>query len=116
MGLLMGLVGPAVLRQFQTSKVKTAEIQLAQLSSAMDIFLLDTGRYPQQSEGLEVLVSDNGSIPGWSGPYLKGRNVPLDPWGNPYRLSVDATGMVMLESFGADGVAGGEGDARDLRS
>jgi len=40
---------------------------------------------------------------------------PLDPWGRAYAYSVDAnTQQVSLSSLGADGAAGGSGDATDV--
>ncbi|RDJ93794.1 hypothetical protein B4Q13_19425, partial [Lacticaseibacillus rhamnosus] len=54
------------------------------IASALDLFFLDTGRYPQGSEGLAALVRRPGNIASWNGPYLKGGVVPPDPWGNPY--------------------------------
>src|SRR5437868_7426739 len=83
-GMIMGLIGPRVLNYLSESRVKTAKIQIQSFSSALDLFYLDTGRYPTSSEGLAALVRPTSSIPGWAGPYLKGGNVPSDPWNNPY--------------------------------
>lgn len=115
-GLLAGLVGPAALRQFQSSKTKTAEIQIQQLRNTLDIFLLDVGRYPDETEGLSALVSNTAGINGWAGPYLKDAQVPLDPWGRDYILEIDANAQIRIKSLGADGVAGGEGPNRDIVS
>ena len=51
-GLIMALVGPRVLNYLSESKVKTAKIQIQSLSSALDLFYLDAGRYPSSAEGL----------------------------------------------------------------
>ena len=83
-GLIMGLVGPRVLNYLTESKAKAAKIQIESFASALDLFFLDSGRYPSGSEGLTALVQRPGSISGWNGPYLKGGLVPADPWGNPY--------------------------------
>src|SRR5438270_9192554 len=80
--LIMGIVGPRVLNYLTESKVKAARIQIESFSSALDLFFLDTGRYPNGSEGLAALVQRPGSINAWNGPYLKGGQVPSDPWGN----------------------------------
>lgn len=108
MGLLVGLVGPNVLGLFQSSRSKTAEMQMEQLRSALDIFLLDVGRYPTESEGLAGLVDAGRRIPNWRGPYLKGAKVPLDPWGRAFRYEF-ADGQVRVTSLGPDGK--GSGDA-----
>jgi general secretion pathway protein G len=79
-GLIMALVGPRVLTYLNESKVKTAKIQIQSFASALDLFYLDTGRYPSSTEGLGALVHPVGGLAVWNGPYLKGGTVPLDPW------------------------------------
>src|SRR5919197_4388301 len=51
-GLIMGLIGPRVLNYLSESRVKAAKIQMQSLASALDLFNLDTGRYPSTAEGL----------------------------------------------------------------
>ena len=47
-------------------------------------FKLSVGRYPTTEEGLNALVNAPESLESrWKGPYV--RNIPLDPWGNPYQ-------------------------------
>src|SRR5213083_2274871 len=70
--LIMGVVGPRVLNYLTQSKAKTAKIQIESFASALDLYFLDTGRYPSGNEGLAALVRRPGSISGWNGPYLKG--------------------------------------------
>ena len=84
MGLIIGLMGPRVLGFLADSKAKTARIQVENLSSAIDLFYLDNGRYPTRSEGLVALVERPNDTPSWNGPYLKGNKVPSDPWGRGY--------------------------------
>ncbi|MEL6170136.1 MAG: type II secretion system major pseudopilin GspG [Pseudomonadota bacterium] len=113
-GLLVGLVGPAAMRQLQSSRVKATEAQIAQLRSAVDIFLIDTGRYPSAGEGLNALVQNPLNVPGWNGPYLRDGQMPTDPWGGPFRYSLDAGGQVRIMSLGADGQPGGTGLNADI--
>ena len=74
--LIMGIVGPRVLNYLTESKAKAAKIQIESFGSALDLFFLDTGRYPSGSEGLTALVRRPGNIASWNGPYLKGGVVP----------------------------------------
>src|ERR1700674_5294112 len=60
-GLIMALVGPRVLNYLGESKVKAARIQIESFSSALDLYYLDLGRYPNSSEGLVALVQRPGS-------------------------------------------------------
>jgi general secretion pathway protein G len=116
-GLIMALVGPRVLNYLAESKVKTAKIQIQSFASALDLFYLDAGRYPSSTEGLTVLVQPAGGIAAWTGPYLKGGNVPNDPWGKPYVYrSPGEHGVYDLISYGADGQEGGAGTAADIAS
>jgi len=114
MGLLIGLVGPNVIRQFEGSKAKTAAIQIQQIRSALDIYLTDVGRYPSESEGLQALISASGGAAGWAGPYLRDGRLPNDPWGRPYRYQPTADMPNRVISLGADGAPGGEGANADI--
>jgi general secretion pathway protein G len=115
--LIMGLVGPRVLNFLGESKVKAAKIQIESLTSALDLYSLDTGHYPSSSEGLEALMQRPGGVATWSGPYLKGNVVPKDPWGKPYVYrSPGQHGAYDILSYGADGQEGGDGAAADITS
>jgi general secretion pathway protein G len=116
-GLIMALVGPRVLNYLSESKVKTAKIQIQSLTSALDLFYLDAGRYPSSAEGLTALVQPVGGVASWNGPYLKGGNLPLDPWGKPYVYrSPGEHGAYDVVSLGSDGREGGSGTAADITS
>jgi general secretion pathway protein G len=114
--LLLGLVGPRVLGYLGDSKVKTAKLQIESFGSSLDLFYLDTGRYPTGSEGLDALTQRPSNVTVWNGPYLKGGRVPNDPWGNAYqyRSSGERTPPYEIASFGADGREGGTGTAADI--
>ena len=99
------------------SKVKAARIQIQSFGSALDLFNLDTGRYPSTTEGLTALVQSPGTIPSWNGPYLKGGVVPNDPWGKSYVYrSPGEHGPYDIMSYGSDGQEGGTGTAADIPS
>jgi general secretion pathway protein G len=117
-GLLAGLVGPRLFSKVDQSKVTTAQTQVKLLRGAVETLRLDIGRYPTADEGLSMLTRrPNDAVLGarWRGPYLDDA-VPLDPWNQPYQYAVPGSDghPFALYSFGADGKAGGEGDARDL--
>lgn len=116
-GLIVALVGPRVLNYLGESKVKTARIQIQGFASALDLFYLDTGRYPASSEGLGALVQRTAGAANWNGPYLKGGTVPADPWGKPYVYrSPSEHGPYDIVSRGSDGQEGGTGTAADITS
>ncbi|WP_244948465.1 type II secretion system major pseudopilin GspG, partial [Methylobacterium oxalidis] len=104
MGLIMSLVGPRVLGYLTDAKAKTARIQVETLSSAVELFFIDNGRYPLDSEGLQALVSPPAALSSWNGPYLKGAAVPKDPWGRPYLYaSPDRGRSFLITVTGAEG-------------
>src|ERR1700739_4303925 len=80
-GLLVALVGPRLFERLEGSKVVTAQTQVRMLKTALDMMRLDIGLYPDQEEGLGLLVkapADPQLRARWHGPYLEG-GVPLDP-------------------------------------
>jgi general secretion pathway protein G len=114
--LILGLVGPRVLSYLGESRVKTAKLQIESFGAALDLFYLDTGRYPTGSEGLSALVAAPSGVQIWNGPYVKGGRVPADPWGNSYqyRAPVRNTPPYEISSYGSDGREGGTGAAADI--
>jgi general secretion pathway protein G len=114
--LIVGLVGPRVLNYLGESKVKTAKLQIENFGSALDLFYLDTGRYPTGSEGLEALTQRPSDVSVWNGPYIKGTRIPNDPWGNRYQYRAAAEHLPPYEiiSLGSDGREGGTGTAADI--
>jgi general secretion pathway protein G len=116
-GLIMALVAPRVLNYLSEAKIKAARIQIESLASTLDLYYLDTGRYPSTSEGLAALVERPAGLEGWNGPYLKGGFVPNDPWGHPYVYRMPGEhGAYDIISYGSDGQEGGTGTAADVAS
>jgi general secretion pathway protein G len=114
-GLIMGLIGPRVLNYLSESKVKAAKIQLQSFGGALDLFYLDAGRFPSTAEGLTALVRPAPGVAAWNGPYLKGGNIPNDPWSHGYVYrSPGEHGPYEIVSYGADGQEGGSGVAADI--
>ncbi len=110
LGLLASLVAPKMFGKEESSKIKIAETQMKMLETALDTFRLDVGAYP---DSLSELISSNKK--NWDGPYLP-KEVPADPWGNPYIYSKpgkDGKDYQML-SYGADGKSGGEEKGADI--
>ncbi len=111
LGLLLSLVAPTMFSKVGSSQRKTALAQMQMLSTALDTYRLDTGDFPNELAELR-----QGEAPGWDGPYLP-RELPLDPWGNPYVYSLakeDSATPYTLKSYGKDGREGGEGDNEDI--
>jgi general secretion pathway protein G len=117
LGLLVGLVAPAALRQLGSAKEKIAHQSIERLGSVLDIYKLDVGTYPTTEQGLQGLITRPAGIARWNGPYLKGDKVPEDPWGRPfgYRSPSQRPGREYdLYSLGPSGQPGGTGDAAPI--
>ena len=113
LGLLIGLVAPAVLRQLGNAKEKIAYQSIERLNTVLDMYKLDVGSYPTTEQGLQSLITRPGGVVRWNGPYLKGNTLPEDPWGRPYlyRYPSERPGHDYdLYSLGPTGQAGGTGD------
>lgn len=114
LGLLASLVGPQVLNTLGGAKVKTAGIQIKDLEQALEMYKLDTGRFPNTEEGLNALMKKPGRASGWNGPYLKS-DVPLDPWSREYHYKYPGDrGELDIYTYGQDGEPGGEGEDSDV--
>lgn len=110
LGLLMSLVAPTMFSKVDSTKSKTAAVQMEMMATSLDTYRLDIGEYPENLNELRSSSKKN-----WDGPYLP-KDVPLDPWGNPYvyNRTTDKNRPFELKSFGKDGVPGGEDDNSDI--
>ena len=120
-GMLSGIVGFAVFQQVDKARVVTAKTQISRLESSLELYNMDNGRFPTSEQGLEALISEPTTAPEpvnyQPGGYLKGGELPLDPWG--YEFQYESPGInnpdsFDLWSFGKDGTPGGEGLNADL--
>jgi general secretion pathway protein G len=110
LGLLIGLVAPAALRQLGSARTSVAKQSIERISSILDIYKLDVGSYPSTDQGLRALVEQPTGVSSWSGPYVKS-GVPVDPWNHPYvyrEPSSRAGHEFDLCSNGASGNGGGD--------
>lgn len=112
-GLIAAVLTPGLVGQLGRARAKTAQMQLETIASGVEMFRADVGRYPTDSEGLNVLVNQPSDAEGWTGPYLKNARVLQDPWGNAVSYKSEGRSFV-VRSLGADGAASGFGLDRDL--
>lgn len=117
LAMLGGLAAPKLLKHVGKAKKDLARPKMAVIESALERYGLDCGGYPDDSMGLEALLTvPPGIEERWNGPYLKASQL-LDPWDNPYIYVAEGQinpGSYDLISLGADGVEGGEGDNEDI--
>ena len=117
LALLAGIVGPQVMKRLGDSKTKAAKIQIEELSSALEMYKIDTDRYPTSEQTLQALVQQPAGVEGWNGPYLRKRFVPQDPWKKNYNYRYPGRNAEYeIYSLGADGAEGGEKENQDVLS
>jgi len=85
------------------------------LSTALDSFKLDIGRYPTTEEGIKILWIKESELKNWNGPYLP-KKVLKDSWGNPYHYKYPGSNKndYDLFSYGEDGKEGGSDNSADI--
>lgn len=114
LGLLAALAAPRVIGYLGSSKTQAAKIQLGNIEAGLDLYRLDSGRYPEKLD--DLLVKPAGAL-AWNGPYFKKPNALTDPWGEPYKYKFPGDhGEFDLFSLGADKAEGGDGENADVRS
>lgn len=117
LGVLATIATPQVLKYLGGAKTDAAAIQVQKLGATLDLYRLDVGRYPVEEEGLTALLRRPAEASRWNGPYLKKRDMLIDPWGNPFDYRVPGEhGEYDLVSLGADGAEGGDGEDQDVVS
>ena len=116
LGLLAGLVMPALLGKADKAKQDLACIAMGNIKQALDTFKLDNGTYPDQEKGLMALIKnpdperftnydENG--------YFEHAQVPKDPWRNEY-IYIHSDDGIDIITLGADGKEGGSKENKDL--
>jgi len=117
LGLLSALIAPQVIKYLTKAKSDTAGLQIKNIMSILDLYNIDTGRYPTENEGLKALIEKPADTEFWDGPYIQKQEMLLDPWRREYLYKFPgAHGPYDLYSLGADGAEGGKGENKDSTS
>lgn len=112
-GLLTTVVVINVLPSQDRAMVEKARADVRLLEQAVEMYRMDTLKYPTLEEGIDVLINAPKSASFRSEGYIK--SLPTDPWGNAYQyLYPGERGKFDIFSYGADGRPGGEGLNADI--
>jgi general secretion pathway protein G len=117
LAILAAVVVPRIMDEPAKARQAKVKQDIRAIESALDLYKLDNYRYPSTEQGLEALADKPTSGPEpdnyKDGGYL--RDLPEDPWGNPYQyLNPGEHGEIDIYSLGADGAPGGEGPNADI--
>jgi general secretion pathway protein G len=115
LALLATIAAPRVAKYLSRAKTDTAKVQVEALSSAVDSFHLDMGRYPTTQEGLKALIDPPSNAGSWDGPYVRKRQSLTDPWGHAYEYRFPGKhGDYDVYSVGASQATSSKDDANAL--
>lgn len=117
--VILGLIASTLVVSFSGSfskaKQELARTGIGQVQQKLEIYHLEKDAWPTADLGLSVL--SDGHATRASAYYIEPDKL-LDPWNRPYWYVVPGPGDFPYEvlSYGADGVAGGEGENADVSS
>jgi len=117
LGLLAGLVSQQVISYIHKARIASVKAQIKIFKDSIDRYKIDTGEYPDNTMGLEALISEPSGVKNWdTAGYLKDGILPKDPWDNDYDyiFTGDTQRPYEIISYGADGQEGGEGEDADI--
>lgn len=112
LGILAAVVGPAVFRAVAPARTGAAKSSLRALSQAIDTYQAEIGAYPK---ALEDLVEKPSGAAGkkWTAPYLKGKSIPEDPWGEPFQYKITPGSQHPYELYSYGGPNGPDTPAEE---
>jgi len=103
LGMLGTIVAVSYVKYLDNSKVEGTKIQMKNIVQALDAYKIQFGAYPTTEEGLQALVA-KGVM----------KDLPKDAWKKEFEYIRTSSSAYTLKSYGADGLAGGEGNDADL--
>lgn len=115
LGILAALVVPKIMDRPNDARVAATKQQIADIVQALNLYKLDSGSYPNSTQGLEALVQkpNSGKVPPNWRPYMD--KLPKDAWGNQFHYRTPGLhGDIDIFSLGADGSEGGDGYNADI--
>jgi len=97
LGILAAVVVVNVGGRREEAMIQSTRASIANISAAIDMYEVDTGRYPSD---LNALIRNSGE-PNWNGPYLRG-GLPADSWGTAFNYRQQGESGYLVVSAGPD--------------
>ena len=105
-GIILSFIVPNVINRPNDARKAKIINDIKVIETALDLYKLDNGKYPNEKNGLEVLTDSDKK-------YING--VPNDPWGIKYRYrNPGKFSSIDIWTFGADNIEGGENENADI--
>lgn len=106
LALLALVVAPAVMNQLEKAKISSTKDKLKSVKTAIDMFRVDTGKYPTKLRDLVEKPKEEAVARNWiKGGYIEGGEEPKDAWNEDfvYKRTVDGKNPYELYSYGPNG-------------
>lgn len=114
-GILAAMAVPMFAGRSQQARLAAARQDIiGALGLALDLYQQDVGTYPSTEQGLAALLSAPAGQTLWRGPYLKAVEIPVDPWGTPYRYQYPGSASPSLYDLASAGPDKQFGTADDI--
>ncbi len=120
-GMLMAIVGNAIVGNIRKARITTTRAQIQSLESAITTYQMDNGRFPTTDQGMRALIEKPTGAPepyDWRpGGYLSKRELPRDAWGNEFQYAAPGEhnpDSFDLWSLGGDAKPGGVDEEADI--
>lgn len=85
LAVLAAIVVPRLVGRGEDAKIQAAQTQISNFQTALDLFEVDMGYYPEGANAMYDLIEPPPDDYDWKGPYLSNvMDIPPDPWRNPY--------------------------------
>jgi general secretion pathway protein G len=110
--ILGSIVTVSVIRLQRNAQMDGARTQVKTLQTAVQAYQLAVGTCPSTQQGLDALRNPPADLRNpakWTGPYMD-KEIPSDPWGNPYQYEQVSADQFRIWSAGPDGGSGTEDD------
>lgn len=106
LGLLASFIIPNLMGNKDKADRQKAVSDIVALENALDMYRLDNGRYPNNQQGLDALITRPTTPPVPRNYPEEGylRRLPQDPWNNDYQLrNPGKANKIDIVSAGPDG-------------
>jgi len=109
--ILGSSVGYFLLGAQKKAYIRLAKSQISGFDQMLTGYRMDVGSYPSTSQGLQSLreAPADMTTSNWDGPYAA-KQIPVDPWGNPYQYELVDADNFHIWSWGPNGLSGDEDD------
>ena len=114
--ILGSMVGVYVIGMKKGADEDAVRVQINLFDQQLSIYRLHVGSYPTSNQGMQALRTQPADLSNpnkWRGPYAN-KDIPNDPWGNPYQYELINNEQFHMWSWGADGINGSDDDISNM--